>query len=150
MTYTINRQEIVGHVGQDPRIHVPDNNPERKFATFSVATTERWTDKNSGERKEDTEWHDIVVYSRPLVEYIEKHVRKGTKVHVVGQTKTNRYTNKEGQAVATKQVVVNRYRHEINIVEFDKDPNASNTSPDDPMAGQNLPDPFSENPFGNP
>lgn len=85
---SLNRAQIIGNLGADPEIKTFENGD--KIATFSVATTEKWKDKSTGEKKEATEWHRVVI-SGKLVDVIERYVQKGTRVMVEGKIKTRKY-----------------------------------------------------------
>src|ERR1700761_7850770 len=89
MAYSINEVNLLGNVGKDPEIKTFQNGG--RVASFSVATTEAWKDKTSGERKTDTEWHNVVVKSDGLVGIIEKYVKKGSKIHIEGKLETRKW-----------------------------------------------------------
>ena len=93
MAYSINKITLLGNVGQDPKITSFANGG--KVANFSLATTESWKDKATGEKKSKTEWHNIVVKSEPLVEIVGKYVKKGSKLIVEGKLET-RKDSKDG------------------------------------------------------
>jgi single-strand DNA-binding protein len=97
----VNKAIIVGNVGKDPDIRSTGNG---SVAQFSVATSKRWTDKTSGEKKEQTDWHNVVVFNEHLVRIAEQYVRKGSKVYVEGEMRTRKYTDREG---------IDRYRTEV-------------------------------------
>jgi len=107
MSGSMNRVILVGNVGRDPEIRATQLGT--RIATFSVATSETWRDKASGERKESTDWHNIVVFNEPLAEIIEKYVRKGSKVLVEGKLKTRKWTDQSGQDRYTTEVVIQAY-----------------------------------------
>ncbi len=99
----INKAILVGHVGQDPEVRSMQNN--KSMASFSVATMEKWKDKDSGERKEKTEWHRVVCFNEKLVDVIKRYVKKGSKVYVEGQI-TSRKWDDNG---------IERTAYEINL-----------------------------------
>ena len=102
----LNRHEIIGHLGKDPEVrYLPDG---KAVANFSVATTERWKDKNTGERVEHTEWHRCTAFER-LAEIVGEYVAKGSLVYVSGKSKTRKYTDQAG---------VERYSTEITVTEL--------------------------------
>jgi single-strand DNA-binding protein len=84
---------------------------------FSIATSETWKDKSSGERKEKTEWHNIVIYNENLGRVAEQYLKKGTKVYIEGQLQTREYTDKEGQQRKSTEVVLQRFRGELAILD---------------------------------
>lgn len=110
MSGSVNRVILVGNLGRDPETRSSQDGS--KIATFSVATTEKWTDKSSGERKEKTEWHRVVCFNDRLSEVIEKYLRKGSKVYVEGQLQTRKY-DKDGQTHYTTEVVLSKFRGEL-------------------------------------
>jgi single-strand DNA-binding protein len=104
----LNKALLIGHLGGDPEIrHTNDGRP---VATFSVATSESWRDKASGERKERTEWHRVVCFSEPLCKVIEQYLKKGSKVYIEGQIKTRKWQDQSGN---------DRYSTEIVMQGFD-------------------------------
>lgn len=101
----LNRATVMGHVGKDPDVR--STQAGNKVATFSVATSERWTDKTTGEQKEHTEWHRIVVWGDVVVEkLIAPNVKKGSKIYIEGQMRTREYEAKDGIKRYTTEVVV--------------------------------------------
>lgn len=101
---SVNKCFILGNVGRDPDIR---NNG--KIANLSVATSEQWKDKRTGERREKTEWHRVVVFNEKLVEVIEKYVRKGSRIHVEGKVQTRKWTGQDGVERITTEVVIGPY-----------------------------------------
>ena len=105
----LNRVTLLGNLGRDPEIRTTQLGT--KVASFSIATTESWTDKNSGEKRENTEWHQIVVFNDGLIDnVIEPHVHKGDKIFLEGSNRTRKWTDTQG---------VERYRTEVTIGRFD-------------------------------
>lgn len=104
MSGSVNKVILIGNLGQDPEIITGQNG---KFATLSIATSESWRDKSSGERKEVTDWHRIKVFSEPLVEFAEKYLKKGNKVYIEGKQKTRKYTKDGQDHYATEVVLAN-------------------------------------------
>ena len=88
MTGTVNKVILVGRLGSDPEIRVSQEG--NKIARFSIATSESWNDKNTNEKKEKTEWHRVVVFSKGLAQVIENYVKKGSQVYLEGQLRTNK------------------------------------------------------------
>ncbi len=101
--HSMNRVELMGHVGKKPVIVTSDRG---KFANFSLATRESWTDKNSGERKERTEWHNVSVSGDKLVDIIEKSVDKGSYLYIEGSLNKNEWTDKDGSVKVNWRVNV--------------------------------------------
>ena len=95
MAGSINKVILIGNLGRDPEIRQTQDG--MKIASFSVATSESWKDKSSGERKERTEWHKVAVMNEHLADVVEKYVKKGSKVYVEGQLQTRKWTDQAGQ-----------------------------------------------------
>ena len=100
----LNRLTIIGNVGADPEFHTLQNSG-KEMCRFSVATTRRWRDKSSGETKEDTTWHQVVVFNEYLVGVVREYVRKGTKLYVEGESKTRSYYSNDEKKYITELVV---------------------------------------------
>jgi single-strand DNA-binding protein len=115
MSGSVNKVILVGNVGKDPDIR--RLNSGEPVASFSVATSESWRDKASGERRERTEWHNVVVFNENLVKVIEQYVKKGAKIYLEGQLQTRDYTDKDGNQRKTTEVVLQRYRGELTLLD---------------------------------
>lgn len=107
----LNRVMIIGHLGRDPEIRHAQSGD--KIANFTVATSEHWKDKASGERKEKTEWHRVVCFNDRLSDVIEKYLRKGSKVYVEGLLQTRKWTDQAGAEKYTTEVVLSKFKGEI-------------------------------------
>ena len=116
----VNKVIIIGNVGKDPEIRQMQDG--FKIANFSVATSDSWKDKATGERKERTEWHRIVVMNERLSEIVEKYVRKGSKLYVEGQLQTRKWTDQSGMDRYTTEVVVGRFKGEITMLDSRNSP----------------------------
>ena len=115
MAGSVNKVILVGNLGRDPEIRsLQDGN---RVCNLSLATSENWRDKNSGERREKTEWHRIVVFNDRLVDVIEKFLRKGSKIYVEGQLQTRKWTDQQGQDRYSTEVVLQRYRGELTMLD---------------------------------
>lgn len=110
----LNKVMIIGHLGQDPKIINTSNGA--KLATFNIATSESWKDKNTGEKKEITEWHNIVITSSSLAKIAEKYLTKGSKVYIDGKLKTRSYEDKSGDKKYITEVIVGGYNSELKIL----------------------------------
>lgn len=111
----VNKAIIVGNLGRDPEArNMPSGG---KVVTFSVATSENWNDKASGERKEKTQWHRIAIFNERLGEIAEKYLKKGSKVYLEGQIETRKYTDKDGQERETTEIVLGRFRGELTLLD---------------------------------
>lgn len=114
MSGSINKAIIVGNVGQDPDVRAMQSGD--KVATFSVATSESWKQKDSGEKKERTEWHRVSVWNQGLVKIVESYVKKGTKLYIEGQLETRKWQDKDGHDKYTTEIVLRPYRGEITLL----------------------------------
>ena len=115
MSGSVNKVILVGNVGRDPEVR--RLNSGEPVASFSVATSETWRDKASGERRERTEWHNIVIFNESLAKIAEQYLKKGSKVYIEGQLQTRKYTDKNGQERQTTEVVLQRYRGELTLLD---------------------------------
>lgn len=115
MAGSLNKVMIIGNLGRDPEIRMTQDGG--KLANFTVATSEIWKDKNTGERVERTEWHRVVVFSEHIAEIAEKYLRKGSKVYVEGQLQTRKWTDQQGVERYTTEVVISRYRGELGLLD---------------------------------
>jgi single-strand DNA-binding protein len=107
MAGSVNKVILVGNVGKDPEIRRTQDG--RPIANLSIATSESWRDKNSGEKKEKTEWHRVVVFSEPLCKVIEQYVKKGAKLYIEGALQTRKWTDKDGVEKFSTEVVLQGY-----------------------------------------
>lgn len=109
----INKAIILGHVGVDPEIHRTQDG--RPIASFPVATSEQWTDKNTNERKERTQWHRVVCFSEGLCKVIEQYVKKGSKIYVEGQIETRKWTGQDGRDNYTTEIVLRQFHSTLEL-----------------------------------
>lgn len=115
MAGSINKVILVGNLGADPEIrHTQDGRP---ICQLSLATTDSWRDKNSGERKERTEWHRVVIFSEGLCRIAEQYLRKGSKVYVEGQLQTRKWQDQQGQDRYTTEVVLQNYNSQLTMLD---------------------------------
>jgi len=115
MSGSVNKVILVGNVGRDPEVR--RLNSGEPVASFSVATSETWRDKASGERKERTEWHNVVIFNENLAKIAEQYLKKGSKVYLEGQLQTRKFTDKNGAERQTTEVVLQRYRGELTLLD---------------------------------
>jgi single-strand DNA-binding protein len=104
MAGSLNKVTLIGNLGKDPEIRKTQDG--RPIASFSIATTESWKDKNTGEKREKTEWHNIVVFNEGLCGVIEKYIKKGSKIYIEGQLQTRKWQDKDGHDRYTTEVVL--------------------------------------------
>jgi single-strand DNA-binding protein len=124
MAGSVNKVILVGNLGKDPEIRTFQNGG--RVASFSIATSESWKDKTSGERKEKTEWHRISVLNDNLVGIVERYLKKGAKVYLEGQLETRKWTDKDGQEKYTTEVVLRPFRGELTMLDGKRDGAVSN------------------------
>jgi single-strand DNA-binding protein len=115
MAGSVNKVILIGNVGKDPEIRRTQDG--RPIANLSIATSESWRDKNSGEKKERTEWHRVVVFSEPLCKVIEQYVKKGAKLYIEGQLQTRKWQNKEGQDQYSTEVVLQGFSGTLTMLD---------------------------------
>lgn len=104
---SLNKVTLIGNLGKDPEIRT--TNDGREIANFSIATSESWKDKTTGDKKEKTEWHRIACFNEGLVRVIKNYVKKGSKIYIEGQLSTRKWTDKEGKDQYTTEVVLKGY-----------------------------------------
>jgi single-strand DNA-binding protein len=115
MAGSVNKVILVGNLGRDPEAR--NTQAGGKIVSFSVATSESWNDKASGERKEKTQWHRVAIFNERLGEVAEKYLRKGSKVYIEGQLESRKYTDKDGQERETFEVVIGRFKGELTLLD---------------------------------
>ncbi len=115
MAGSVNKVILVGNLGRDPEIRRSQDG--NKIVNMSVATSETWNDRASGERKEKTEWHRVVIFNERLADVAEKFLKKGSKVYLEGQLQTRKWTGQDGQDKYTTEIVLNRFRGELTMLD---------------------------------
>jgi single-strand DNA-binding protein len=115
MAGSVNKVILVGNVGKDPEIR--RLNSGEPVVTLSIATSETWRDKQSGERKEKTEWHKVVIFNEGLAKVAEQYVRKGSKLYIEGQLQTRKWQDQSGVEKYTTEVVLQRFRGEMTLLD---------------------------------
>lgn len=129
MAGSVNKVILIGNLGKDPDMRSTQNGV--RIANFSVATSESWKDKTTGERKENTQWHRIVVFNETLVGVVERFLKKGSKVYLEGQLETHKWTGDDGKENTTTEVVLRPFRGELTLLDrinSDQQQLASNTN----------------------
>lgn len=115
MAGSVNKVILVGNLGRDPEVrHTQDGSP---IVNLSVATSESWRDRSSGERRERTEWHRVVIFNDKLGEIAQKYLRKGSKIYLEGQLQTRKWTDQSGQDKYSTEVVLNKFRGELTMLD---------------------------------
>lgn len=115
MSGSINKVILVGNLGRDPEVRRSQNG--NKIVNMSIATSETWNDKASGERMEKTEWHRVVIFNDRLAETCEKYVKKGSKVYIEGQLQTRKWTGNDGVDKYTTEIVLTKFRGELTLLD---------------------------------
>jgi single-strand DNA-binding protein len=115
MAGSVNKVIIVGNLGRDPEIRSTQDGT--KIANFTVATSERWRDRASGEMQERTEWHRVVIFNERLVDVTERFLKKGAKVYLEGALQTRKWTDKDGQEKYTTEIVLAKFRGELTMLD---------------------------------
>ena len=115
MVGSVNKVILVGNLGRDPEVRSMQNGG--KVCNLSVATSERWKDRNSGEQQERTEWHRVVIFDDRLVDVAEKFLQKGRKVYLEGELQTRKWQDQSGQDRYTTEVVLRRFRGQLVLLD---------------------------------
>jgi single-strand DNA-binding protein len=126
MSGSVNKVILVGRLGKDPEVRTFQNGG--KVCSFSVATSEKWKDKQSGETRERTEWHNVSILSEPLVRIAEQYLRKGSKCYVEGQLETRKWQDQSGQDRYTTEVVLRPYGGTLVLLDAPRDSGSQDRS----------------------
>lgn len=116
---SVNKVIIIGNLGKDPEVRTFQNGGS--VCSFSVATSEKWKDKNTGERKERTEWHNVSILSEPIAKVAQQYLRKGSKVYLEGQLETRKWQDQSGNDRYSTEVVLRPFRGELTMLDGPKD-----------------------------
>ncbi len=115
MAGSLNKVTLIGNLGRDPEIRT--TNDGREIANFSIATSETWKDKMTGEKKDKTEWHRVVCFSEGLVRVIKNYVKKGTKLYIEGQLQTRKWVDNDNQEKYTTEVVLQNFNSTLILLD---------------------------------
>jgi len=115
MAGSLNKTTLIGNVGRDPEFK--QTNESKEICTFTIATTETWKDRNSGEKKERTEWHRIVVFSEGLIKVIKDYVKKGSKLYIEGSLQTRKWLDNSGQEKYTTEIVLQNFNSQLILLD---------------------------------
>ena len=126
MAGSVNKVILVGNVGKDPEIRRTQDG--RPIANLSLATSESWRDKATGEKKEKTEWHRVVIFSEPLCKVVEQYVKKGSKLYIEGALQTRKWTDKDGHEKYTTEVVLQGFNATLTMLDSKRDSAGSSES----------------------
>ncbi|MCP5369914.1 MAG: single-stranded DNA-binding protein [Rickettsiaceae bacterium] len=132
MAGSLNKVVLIGNLGRDPEIRT--TNDGKEIANFSIATSDSWRDKVTGEKKEKTEWHKIVIFSEGLVKVVKNYVKKGSKIYIEGQLQTRKWNDDNNQEKYTTEVVLQGYNATLILLDAKSDNNGfsseTRTKPD--------------------
>ncbi len=115
MAGSVNKVILIGNLGRDPEVRTFQNGG--KVCNLRIATSETWKDRNTGERKERTEWHSVAIFSEPLARVAEQYLKKGSKVYIEGQLETRKWQDQSGQDKYSTEVVLRPYRSELTMLD---------------------------------
>ena len=115
MAGSVNKVILIGNLGADPEVRTFQNGG--KVCNLRIATSENWKDRNTGERREKTEWHSVAIFSEPLARVAEQYLRKGSKVYIEGQLETRKWQDQNGQDRYSTEVVLRPYRSELTMLD---------------------------------
>ncbi|MGE0093499.1 MAG: single-stranded DNA-binding protein [Alphaproteobacteria bacterium] len=133
MAGSVNKVILIGNLGRDPEVKTMQNG--NRVCNLNVATSETWRDRTSGERKERTEWHRVVIFNERLLEVAEKYLKKGSKVYLEGALQTRKWTDQSGQERYTTEVVLQQYRGELTMLDGRSGGGGGMSGGDDDMGG---------------
>ncbi len=133
MAGSVNKVILIGNLGRDPEVRSTQDGA--KIVQLSVATSEQWRDRASGERKERTEWHRVVIFNERLAEVAERYLKKGSKVYLEGQIQTRKWQDKDGQDRYTTEVVLGKFRGELTMLDGRGDGGGQDYGQDDSTGG---------------
>lgn len=115
MSGSVNKVILIGHLGKDPEVRrMTSGDP---VVNLSVATSEKWRDKSSGEMKEKTEWHRVTVFNKNLAEVAEKYLKKGSRVYLEGQLQTRKWTDKDGEEKYSTEICLQNFKGELTLLD---------------------------------
>ena len=123
MVGSVNKVILLGNLGRDPEIRSMQSGS--KMATFSMATSKRWKDRNTQEQKEKTSWHNVVVFGDGLVDIVEKYVKKGTKIYCEGELQTRKWQDQDGNDKYTTEVILQGYNCNLTLLDSRNNTNQS-------------------------
>ena len=130
---SINKVILIGNLGKEPEVRTMQNGG--KVCNLSLATSERWKDRNSGEQQEKTEWHRVVVFDENTITFAERYLHKGSKVYLEGQLQTRKWDDKSGTTRYTTEVVLSAYNSTLQMLD------SRSNAPQDPVVSSDAPPP---------
>lgn len=132
MAGSLNKVQLIGNLGRDPEVRTFQNGG--KVCNLRIATSENWKDKNTGERRERTEWHSVAIFSEPLIRVVEQYLRKGSKIYIEGQLETRKWQDQEGKDRYTTEVTLRPYRSQLLMLDR-RDSQGGSSRDDGPPQG---------------
>lgn len=126
---SVNKAILVGHLGKDPDVRATQSGTD--VVSFSLATSTSWKDKVTGQRKDNTEWHTVVIFNERLADVAKRFLKKGSKVYIEGKIKTRKWTDQQGQERRTTEVVLEQYGGELTLLDSQSNRPAAATSQED-------------------
>ena len=138
MVGSVNKTILLGNLGRDPEIRSMQSGA--KMASFSIATSKRWKDRNTQEQKEKTSWHNIVVFGDGLVDIVEKYVKKGSKIYVEGELQTRKWQDKDGNDRYTTEVILQGYNCNLTLLDSRNNSQIDNNNSDQANQSQAIED----------
>jgi single-strand DNA-binding protein len=133
MAGSVNKVILVGNLGKDPEVRRTQDG--RPIVHLSVATSENWKDKNTGERREKTEWHRVVIFSEGLARVAEQYLKKGSKVYLEGSLQTRKWTDQNGQEKYTTEVVLQGFNSTLTMLDGRRDSGGGSDFSEEPRGG---------------
>ncbi len=133
MAGSVNKVILIGNLGRDPEVRSFQNGG--KVCNLRIATSENWRDRNTGERREKTEWHSVAIFSEPLAKIAEQYLKKGSKVYIEGQLETRKWQDQSGQDRYSTEVVLRPYRGELTLLDGRGEGGGGGGSFDDDRSG---------------
>lgn len=115
MAGSVNKVIIIGNLGRDPEVRAMQSGDE--VCNLNIATSERWKDRNTGEQREKTEWHRVVIFNQPLVKIAQQYLQKGSKVYIEGQLETRKWTDQDGNDKYSTEIVLRPYKGELAMLD---------------------------------
>ena len=146
MAGSVNKVIIIGNLGRDPEVRTFQNGG--KVCNLRIATSETWKDRNTGERKERTEWHSVAIFQEGLVRIAEQYLRKGSKIYLEGAIQTRKWQGQDGQERYTTEVVLQRFRGELTMLSGRGEGGGSDYAQGDPGPGAGPSEPAWNGPSG--
>lgn len=129
MAGSINKVILIGNLGRDPEVKTMQNG--NKVCNLSIATSESWKEKSTGERKSKSEWHRVVIFNEGIIKVAESYLKKGSKIYIEGQLETRKWTDKDGADKYSTEIVLRQYRGELTMLDT-KGGGHSDTAHDEP------------------